>query len=234
MLGNFIAGLFLIQYGGHHGCSKSVRRFPIQLSFQLVMSVQQKRVASLILKEHYGEVVEKVGSYCIGKGPRPLRDIIRDTKLSREQVQKALCCLIQHHFVTFEVNKKNVTLYNAWIANILYRPRSPRYIYCAKTLFGYTGELITDEILQHGAVAMSTVVSKIVGHLVEDDPDADDNEVRLTFADLVKNRFLQRVKPVHSNEDNVDTNSYNEDDLYALPPGMILQGIVKNSILFLF
>lgn len=197
------------------------------------MSVQQKRVASLILKEHYGEVVEKVGSYCIGKGPRPLRDIIRDTKLPRDQVQKALCCLIQHHFVTFEVNKKNVTLYNAWISNILLRPRAPRYIYCAKTLFGYTGELITDEILQHGAVAMSTVVSKIVSHLVEDDPDADDYEVKATFTDLVKNRFLQRVKPVHNNEDNVDINSYNEDDLYALPPGMTLQGVVKKSILSL-
>ena len=211
-----------------------MKSFPIQLSFQPVMSVQQKRVASLILKEHYGEVVEKVGSYCIGKGPRPLRDIIRDTELPRDQVQKALCCLIQHHFVTFEVNKKNVTLYNAWIANILVRPRSPRYIYCAKTLFGYTGELITDEILQHGAVAMSTVVSKIVDHLVEDDPDADDYEVKTTFADLVRNRFLQRVKPVHNNEDNADTNSYNEEDLYALPPGVILEGIVKNSISFLF
>lgn len=196
------------------------------------MSVQQKRVASLILKEQYGEVVEKVGSYCVGKGPRPLRDIIRDTKLPRDQVQKALCCLIQHHFVTFEVNKKNVTLYNAWIANILLRPRAPRYIYCAKTLFGYTGELITDEILQHGAVAMSSVISKVMSHLAEDDPDADDYEVKATFADLVENRFLQRVKPVHNNEDNVDMNSYNEDDLYALPPGMTLQGVVEKSINF--
>jgi len=42
------------------------------------------------------------------------------------------------------------------------------------------------------------------------------------------------VKPVHHNEDNVDMNSYNEDDLYALPPGMTLQGFAKNSISFLF
>lgn len=191
------------------------------------MSVQQKRVASLILKEHYGEIVEKVGTYCIAKGPRPLRDIIRDTKLTRDQVQKALCCLIQHHFVTFEVNKKNVTLYNAWISNILLRLRAPRYIYCAKSLFGYSGELIIDEILQHGSASMSSVVDKVVRHLEEDDLDADEHEVKACFADLVKNHFLQRVRPINNEEQNVDTNSYNEDDLYALPPGMNLQGVVK-------
>lgn len=186
------------------------------------MSVQQKRVASFILKEHYGEIVEKVGTYLVAKGPRPLRDIIRDTKLTQDQVQKCLCCLIQHHFVTFEVNKKNVTLYNAWISNILLRARAPRYIYCARSLFGYTGELVVEEVLQHGTVAMSKVVAKVVNHLEEDNLDIDECKVKASFADLVKNHFLRRVQSVH--EDNVDTNSYNEDDLYALPPGVTFQG----------
>lgn len=193
------------------------------------MSVQQRRVASLILKEHYGEVVEKVGTYLVAKGPRPLRDIIRDIKLTRDQVQKCLCCLIQHHFVTFEVNKKNVTLYNAWISNILLRARSPRYIYCAKSLFGYTGELIVDVILQHGAIAMSKVVTKVANHLVEDNLDINEYEVKSTFADLVKNHFLQRVIPVH--QDGDDTNSYNEDDIYALPPGVTFQGNVMTYLI---
>lgn len=195
----------------------------------VAMSVQQKRVASLILKEHYGEIVEKVGTYLVAKGPRPLREIIQDTKLTRDQIQKSLCCLIQHHFVTFEVNKKNVTLYNAWISNILLRARAPRYIFCAKSIFGYTGELIVDEILQHGAVAMSKVVTKVVNHLAEDNLDVDEHEVNSTFADLVRNHFLQRVKTVH--EDSVDLNSYSEDDLYALPPGVNLQGAVMKSVL---
>lgn len=192
------------------------------------MSVQQKRLASLILKEHYGQVVEKVGTYLVAKGPRPLRDIIRDTKLTRDQVQKCLCCLIQHHFVTFEVNKKNVTLYNAWISNVLLRARAPRYIYCAKSLFGYTGELIVDEILQHGSIAMSKVVAKVANHLMEDNLDLDELEVQSTFADLVNNHFLQRVRSV--NEDSEDTSAYAEDDMYALPPGVTLQGVVVQSI----
>lgn len=186
------------------------------------MSVQQKRLASLILKEHYGEVVGKVGNYLVAKGPRPLRDIIRDTKLSRDQVQKCLCCLIQHHFVTFEVNKRNVTLYNAWISNILVRARAPRYIYCAKSLFGYTGELIVDEILQHGSIPMTKVVAKVTSHLIDENLDFDETDVKSTFADLVKNHFLQRVKTV--TEDSAETSSYTEDDTYALPPGVAFQG----------
>lgn len=192
------------------------------------MSVQQKRLASLILKEHYGQVVEKVGTYLVAKGPRPLRDIIRDTKLTRDQVQKCLCCLIQHHFVTFEVNKKNVTLYNAWISNVLLRARAPRYIYCAKSFFGYTGELIVDEILQHGSIAMSKVVVKVANHLMEDNLDVDESEVQSTFADLVNNHFLQRVRSI--NEDSEDTSAYSEDDMYALPPGVALQGVVVQSV----
>ncbi|KAK2563047.1 DNA-directed RNA polymerase III subunit RPC3 [Acropora cervicornis] len=182
------------------------------------MSVQQKRLASLILKEHYGEVVEKVGCYLVAKGPRPLRDIIRETKLSRELVQKSLCCLIQHHFVSYEVNKKNVSLYNAWISNILLRARAPRYIYCAKCLFGYSGELIVDEILQHGSVEMSKVVTKVMSHLTEENIDFDESEVKSTFADLVMSHFLQRVRT--ETADNTST----EDDMYSLPPGLTFQG----------
>lgn len=182
------------------------------------MSVQQKRLASLILKEHYGEVVEKVGCYLVAKGPRPLRDIIRETKLSRELVQKSLCCLIQHHFVSYEVNKKNVSLYNAWISNILLRARAPRYIYCAKCLFGYSGELIVDEILQHGSIEMSKVVTKVMSHLTEENIDFDESEVKSTFADLVMSHFLQRVRT--ETADNTST----EDDMYSLPPGLTFQG----------
>jgi len=89
-------------------------------------------------------------------------------------------------------------------------------------LFGYTGELIVDVILQHGAIAMSKVVTKVANHLVEDNLDINEYEVKSTFADLVKNHFLQRVIPVH--QDGDDTNSYNEDDIYALPPGVTFQG----------
>ena len=190
------------------------------------MSIQQRRVASQILKEHFGEVVEKVGTYLVAKGPRPLRDVIRETGLSREQVQKALCCLIQHHLVSFEVNKKKITLYNAWISNILLRPRASRYIYCAKQLFGYTAELIVDELLQHGRARMSKVVSKISERLAEDGLDSDENEVKTTFVELVKNHFLQRVGIVETaNGDRTEANTVSEDDRYMLPPGTVVQGV---------
>ena len=50
------------------------------------MSAVQKRLASYILKEHFGDIVETVGSYLIQKGARPLRDIVSETKHKKEQV----------------------------------------------------------------------------------------------------------------------------------------------------
>lgn len=50
------------------------------------MSTVQKRLASYILREHFGDIVEAVGSYLVQKGARSLKDIIFDTKLKKEQV----------------------------------------------------------------------------------------------------------------------------------------------------
>ena len=50
------------------------------------MSVPRKRLASFILKEHYGDIVEKVGLYLVSKGPRNLREIIDYSGLKKEQV----------------------------------------------------------------------------------------------------------------------------------------------------
>ena len=50
------------------------------------MSVPQKRLASFILKEHYGETVEEVGLYLVAKGPRNLREIVEYSGFKKDQV----------------------------------------------------------------------------------------------------------------------------------------------------
>lgn len=52
------------------------------------MSTVQKRLAIYVLREHFGDIIEAVGSYLVQKGARSLRDIVFDTKLKKEQV----CC----------------------------------------------------------------------------------------------------------------------------------------------
>ena len=50
------------------------------------MSNQQVRVASLLLQENFGDLVESVGSYLLKHGVTPMTDIIKNTGLKRNQV----------------------------------------------------------------------------------------------------------------------------------------------------
>lgn len=51
------------------------------------MTQAELRLCSLLLKEHFGEIVEKVGSSLLRTGPRPLRLLVGDTGLLPDQVR---------------------------------------------------------------------------------------------------------------------------------------------------
>ena len=50
------------------------------------MSSELGRVASLILGESFGQLVERVGSYLIENGAHSLLDIAKGAELTREEV----------------------------------------------------------------------------------------------------------------------------------------------------
>ena len=50
------------------------------------MSSQQVQVASLLLEENFGELVEKVGGFLLRHGASSLPEIIRGTELKPNQV----------------------------------------------------------------------------------------------------------------------------------------------------
>lgn len=50
------------------------------------MTQAELRLCSLLLREHFGEIVEKVGNSLLRTGPRPLRLLGGDTGLLPEQV----------------------------------------------------------------------------------------------------------------------------------------------------
>ena len=187
------------------------------------MSAAQKCLASHILKEHFGELIEKVGAYLVGKGPRSLKEGIQETGLKKDEVQKALCSLIQHDLVSFEKNKKGATIYNVCIANILLYTRFPRYTYCAKTMYGEEAELILEHILQQGADTMSRVVEKVNERYGAEDSDS---EVRMKFAELVQGHFLKRVRILPQESEDTEAIVELEQNVYVLPPGVMQGGLI--------
>ncbi|NXQ83170.1 RPC3 polymerase, partial [Nyctibius grandis] len=191
------------------------------------MTQAEIKLCSLLLQEHFGEIVEKIGTYLVRTGTQPLRVLAGDTGLLLDQVRKALCVLIQHNLVTYQVQKRGLVEYEAHCKRVLRILRYPRYIYTAKTLYGDTGELVVEELLLNGQMTMSAVVRKVADRLtetMEDGKTMDYAEVSNTFVRLADTHFVQRCPLVPETPASpaapppaAPTLVSNEKDMYVVP-----------------
>ncbi|NXR26052.1 RPC3 polymerase, partial [Cinclus mexicanus] len=204
------------------------------------MTQAELRLCSLLLQEHFGEIVEKVGNSLLRTGPRPLRLLVGDTGLLLDQVKKALCVLIQHNLVRYEVQPRGCVEYEARSERILRILRYPRYIYTAKTLYGDPGELLVEELLLHGLLPMSFAVSRVADRLtetMEDGKTMDYTEVSSTFVRLADTHFIQRCPIVPESPQNTKAPpppapalAIAEKDMYVVPRlSLVGKGKRRNS-----
>ncbi|XP_015505787.1 DNA-directed RNA polymerase III subunit RPC3 isoform X2 [Parus major] len=181
------------------------------------MTQAELRLCSLLLQEHFGEIVEKVGNSLLRTGPRPLRLLVK----------KALCVLIQHNLVRYEVQPRGSVEYEARSERILRILRYPRYIYTAKTLYGDPGELLVEELLLHGHLPMSCAVARVADRLtetMEDGKTMDYTEVSSTFVRLADTHFIQRCPIVPESPQSAKALprsapalAIDEKDMYIVP-----------------
>uniref|UniRef100_A0A673HIT9 DNA-directed RNA polymerase III subunit RPC3 n=1 Tax=Sinocyclocheilus rhinocerous TaxID=307959 RepID=A0A673HIT9_9TELE len=168
------------------------------------MTAQEVRLCGLLLQEHFGDVVEKVGTHLICSGVLTLRALAHETKLPLDLVKKSLCVLMQHGMCAFGAGRRGPAgpvEYHIICEHILHMLRYPRYIYTAKSLYGDTGELIVEEILQSGQMTMSSTVKTVADRLTHNMPEGqsmDYSEVVSAFSRLVETHFLQRCPPMAS------------------------------------
>ncbi|GCC19835.1 hypothetical protein chiPu_0018562 [Chiloscyllium punctatum] len=187
----------------------------------------ETQICSCLLQAHYGEIVAKVGTHLIRTGCQPLRLIANDTETPIDQVKKALCVLIHHNFASYHVHKRGFVEYEVHCAHIIRILRYPRYIYSAKTLYGDTGELIVEELLQNGKMTMSAVVKKVADRLretMEDNKTREHSETSNTFVRLVQTHFLQKcglvsesVTAEGSQPSRAPTLITDEKEMYTVP-----------------
>ncbi|XP_021239474.1 DNA-directed RNA polymerase III subunit RPC3 isoform X2 [Numida meleagris] len=181
------------------------------------MTQAEIKLCSLLLREHFGEIVEKIGTYLVRTGSQPLRAIVADTGLA----------LDQHNLATYQLQKRGFVEYEAQCRRVLRILRYPRYIYTAKTLYGDTGELVVEELLLNGKMTMSAVVRKVADRLtetMEDGKTMDYTDVSHTFVRLADTHFVQRCPQVPEGPQGPDappppapTLVINEKDMYAVP-----------------
>ncbi|XP_058677595.1 DNA-directed RNA polymerase III subunit RPC3 [Ammospiza nelsoni] len=189
------------------------------------MTQAELRLCSLLLREHFGEIVEKVGNSLLRTGPRPLRLLVGDTGLLPDQVKKALCVLLQHQLARFEAQPRGWVEYEARRERVLRILRYPRYIYTAKALYGDPGELLVEELLLHGHLPMSAAVARVADRLtetMEDGKTMDYAEVSNTFVRLADTHFIQRCPtapevPPDGKVPPAPALSIADKDMYAVP-----------------
>ncbi|XP_055766823.1 DNA-directed RNA polymerase III subunit RPC3-like isoform X3 [Salvelinus fontinalis] len=166
------------------------------------MTAQEVRLCGLLLQEHFGEVVERIGTHLLRGGAQNLRTIANETNTPLDLVKKSLCVLVQHgacEFVSGRRGPGSPVEYRASCERVLRVLRYPRYIYTAKTLYGDTGELIVEEVLQRGHMTMSNTVKTVADrltHNMEEGHSMEYSEVVSAFSKLVETHFLQRCPPV--------------------------------------
>ncbi|XP_029592148.1 DNA-directed RNA polymerase III subunit RPC3 isoform X3 [Salmo trutta] len=166
------------------------------------MTAQEVRLCGLLLQEHFGEVVERIGTHLLRAGAQNLRTIANETNTPLDLVKKSLCVLVQHGACEFGSGRRgpgSPVEYRASCERVLRVLRYPRYIYTAKTLYGDTGELIVEEVLQRGHMTMSNTVKTVADrltHNMEEGRSMEYSEVVSAFSKLVETHFLQRCPPV--------------------------------------
>ncbi|XP_051575991.1 DNA-directed RNA polymerase III subunit RPC3-like isoform X1 [Myxocyprinus asiaticus] len=188
----------------HVRLQNSSKIFEKDCWIHLKMTAQEVCLCGLLLQEHFGEVVEKVGTHLLRSGVLTLRALAHETRLSPDLVKKSLCVLVQHGMCTFGAGRRGPggpVEYRISGEHILHMLRYPRYIYMTKSLYGDTGELIVEEILQRGQMTMSSTVRTVADRLTHNMPEGqsmDYSEVVTAFSRLVETHFLQRCPPVAS------------------------------------
>lgn len=78
-----------------------------------------------------------------------------------------MCLLIQQNLVSFDYNKKGFIIYKIQTEAVLWRVRFPKYIYCAKTLYGDAAELLVEDMLVKGQSSMSELIENVTNKLNE-------------------------------------------------------------------
>ncbi|RZF32383.1 hypothetical protein LSTR_LSTR001847 [Laodelphax striatellus] len=158
------------------------------------MALSYCKLCSLLLTEHFGEVIGKVAED-LQWGPKLLPNIVSSTGLSTAKVKKALAILIQYGFVRYEKSKC------PWRAEYIYLPekvllllRYQRYLELIDTKYGEESRLLLEEIMKYGSITESSAILKVVEVLKKDEKSTSDSVIALRnkFHALITGRYLIR------------------------------------------
>ncbi|KAF9197819.1 RNA polymerase III subunit C82, partial [Haplosporangium sp. Z 27] len=187
------------------------------------------RLCRLIVREHFGPIVEKVANVLLRKGRMPVGQIAHFTTLKPRQVRECLFVMIQHNIAVFaETQEKTriVTYYEIKKPELLHRALIPKVLYSSEKWFEREGSLVTSTILTHGKLTISDCLRYIQSNTFSSVILTGRSEAQRTlaikkaFTKMVKEKCLIAVTPSDSmteiDRDMVEEKR--ETDKMTLPP----------------
>ncbi|XP_054265202.1 DNA-directed RNA polymerase III subunit RPC3 [Macrosteles quadrilineatus] len=158
------------------------------------MASEQGRLCSLLIREHFGEVVEKV-SNTLHWGPKTLPLIVSSSQLPLSKVKQALAVLIKYGFVTYERGKlPTVAEYTLKLTKVTLMVRYPRYILLIKEHVDEESSFLLEELLQCGFDTATNVILRVSKRVTEEGRQMEFDLPHLTdkFHMLVQMQYLMR------------------------------------------
>ncbi|KAF9434432.1 DNA-directed RNA polymerase III subunit RPC3 [Entomortierella beljakovae] len=205
------------------------------------MSSEESRLCRLIVREHFGPIVEKVANVLIRKGRMPVGPIAHLTSLKPRQVRECLVVMIQHNIAVYaealERNRIQI-YYEVNRTELMHRALIPKVLHYSQKWFENEGQSIALTILTHGKLTVVDCLREFQLNakssvLVTGRSEAQKSlAVKKAFTKMVKEKFLIAVKPSDSltaaDKDMADEKR--ETDKMALPPTAAELATIRASL----
>ncbi|KAF9931251.1 DNA-directed RNA polymerase III subunit RPC3 [Linnemannia zychae] len=202
------------------------------------MSTHENRLCRLIVREHFGPIVEKVANVLIRKGRMPVGLIANFTQLKPRQVRECLFVLIQQNLAVYAESQEKsriVTYYEINRQELLHRALIPKVLYSSQEWYERDGALIAESLLTHGKLTVTGCINDILKTSnVAPGKTTTQRTSSLTkmFTKMVKERCLIAVRPSDSlsETDRDMAEEKLETDKMTLPPTAKELANIRNTI----
>ncbi|KAF9192290.1 RNA polymerase III subunit C82 [Haplosporangium sp. Z 767] len=169
------------------------------------MSNNENRLCRLVIREHFGPIVEQVANVLIRKGRMPVGMIAHLTKLKPRQVRECLFVMIQHNVAVYAEQQEKtriVTYYEIHRPELLNRVLIPKVLRYSQEWFERDGALIAQSILSHGKLTimdcLADINSTIIPGTTGRPKEQRTQSLKKAFTRMVKEKCLIAVRPSDS------------------------------------
>ncbi|KAG0053691.1 RNA polymerase III subunit C82 [Gryganskiella cystojenkinii] len=199
------------------------------------MSSHENRLGRLIIREHFGPIVEKVANVLLRKGrmtvPMIAKTLEWDLKNTR-QVRESLVVLMQHNLVVYaEAQERGrlATYYEVNRTELLNRAMIPKVLHSTKDWFEKGGVLVAQAILTHGKMTITDCIADITAN---NSSAEGRHALKTAFTRMVKEKCLIAVRPSDSltaaDRDMVEEKI--ETSKLTLPPTAAQKADIRRTI----